>query len=90
MGINAKGKRKIVLDEKVYWWSVKELQKTPRTYIISDDKTFIAECRLYSPVLQVKKSLTGKREIAVPQLEKKHGLIFTPQYIRDLIEVGNA
>ena len=89
MGVKAKGKRKIAVDEKVYWWSVKELKKIPRVYIISDDKTFIAECRLYSPVLQVLKSPSGKREIGLPQIDEKHGLVFTPQYVRDLIEIGD-
>ena len=90
MGVNSKGKRKIIVDNKVYWWSVKEVEKIPRVYVISDDKSFIAECRLYYSVLQVLKSPSGKREIGVPELEEKHGHVFTSQYVRDLIEIGNS
>ena len=88
MGVNNKGKRKIVINEEIYWWFVIEDGYGIFAHIISDDKTFIAECRLYCATLRIEKSLTGKHEIGVPQLEEKHGHVFTPQYVRDLIEIG--
>lgn len=89
MGINKKGKRKIVVGGKTYWWFVKEVQKVPRVTIISDDKAFLAECRLYNPVLQVMKSPYGKGQIAVPlKMEDQHGQLFTPGYVKGLIELA--
>ena len=89
MGINKKGKRKIVVDDKVYWWFVKEVQKIPQASIISDDKAFIAECRLYNPILQVMKSPNGKGRISVPlEMGERYGQLFTPGYIKDLIQLA--
>lgn len=91
MGISNKGKRKIIVNEKVYWWFVKEDNwGEPHAHIIADDHSYIANCNLYCPLMRiVKDNHKGKRNIPVPfELSKKYNMVFTPQYIFDLIQIG--
>ena len=91
MGIGKKNKRKIIVNEKVYWWFVKEDSwREPLIYIIADDHSFIANCALYCPVLNITKdNKNGKRSVSVPfELSDKQS-VFTPQYISDLIQIGD-
>ena len=85
MAVNAKGKRKIVVNEKVYWWFVAVNGYGKFAHIISDDKTFIAECHLEGRKLRIEKSPNGKFElnVSMPYLCES----FTPQYIKGLIEL---
>jgi len=88
MAVNAKGKRKVIVDEKIYWWFVVEDGYGKFAHIISDDKKFIAECHLETRTLRIEKSPKGKCELSVPMPYLYEA--FTPQYIKDLIELGNS
>lgn len=90
MGVSKKGKRKIIVDKKVYWWFVDNYNwSEPFARIIADDHSFEAECNLYCPVLRIAKdSDKGRRSISIPfELSDKY-LSFTPQYISELIRIG--
>ena len=90
MGVCKKGKRKIIVDKKVYWWFVDNYNwSEPFARIIADDHSFEAECNLYCPVLRIAKdSDKGRRSISIPcELSDKY-LSFTPQYISELIQIG--
>ena len=87
MSVNKKRKRKIIVDEKVYWWFVVEEGYGVIAHIISDDKAFIAEYRLNDRVLWIYKSSKGKCEIDLPLLEERY-LGIKPHSIKHLIKVG--
>lgn len=92
MGVSKKGKRKIIVDEKVYWWFVDDVNwSEPFARIIADDHSFEAECSLYCPVLRIAKDNDkGRRSISIPcELSDKY-FSFTPQYISELIRIGSS
>jgi len=86
MAVNAKGKRKIVVNEKIYWWFVVVDGHGTFAHIIANDKTFIAKCHLERRRLRIEKSPNGKCELRVPMTYFYEA--FTPQYIKDLIELA--
>jgi len=87
MAINAKGKRKVIVDEKVYWWFVTVDGYGTFAHIISDDKKFVASCHLESHKLRIGKKLPEIYELTVPMPYLYE--TFTPQYIKDLIKLVN-
>lgn len=92
MGIRKKGKRKIIVNEKAYWWFCEEDSwREPLVHVIADDHSFIAECSLYCPVLNIiKDHENGCRRIPVPTELSEQYLNFTPQYISELIQLGSS
>lgn len=89
MGISKKNKRKIIVDEKIYYWFVEDDSwNEPLAHIIADDKTFIASCNLYCPILKIiKDNAHERRTIPVPDEMEEN--VFTPQFIANLIRLGN-
>lgn len=92
MGVSKKGKRKIIVDGKLYWWFVDDVNwDEPFAQIIADDHSFEAECSLYCPILRIGKDThKGKRTIAIPSAVSDLYLNFTPQYISNLIRIGRS
>ncbi|MCI9337005.1 MAG: hypothetical protein HFH93_05600 [Lachnospiraceae bacterium] len=92
MGVNKKGKRKIIVDKKVYWWFADDtIWDEPYVRIIADDHSFEAECNLYCPVLRIMKDNSkGRRSISIPCELSHRYLSFTPQYISELIRIGSC
>lgn len=90
MGVSNKGKRKITINNKIYWWFVDEDSwREPQVHIIADDHSFIANCNLYCPRLEIiKDNQKGRRQISVPCSVSDKYFSFTPQYIADLIRIG--
>lgn len=91
MGVSKKGKRKIIVNEKTYWWFVKEDRWTePFAHIIADDHSFIARCNSYCPSLNViKDNHNGIRHISVPFELSDQYANFTPKYISELIKMSS-
>jgi len=89
MGVPKKNKRKIIVDEKIYYWfTANDRWNEPLAHIISDDRTFIASCNLYCPVLKIiKDNKYGQRTIPVP--DGMEEIAFTPKFISNLIHLGN-
>ena len=93
MGAAHKGKRKIIVDEKLYWWFVEDLShEGPCAHIIADDHSFIANCLLYCPVLRIEKGglkdSAGWLSVPVSQTLSDNHRTFTPGYIAELIKTG--
>ncbi|MGL5436916.1 MAG: hypothetical protein ACRDBO_16215 [Lachnospiraceae bacterium] len=90
MGINSKGKRKIIIDGVIYWWFVREDKwGEPIAHIIADDHSFVATCNLYCPLLTiVKDKQNGARNIPMLGEIKGECFVFTPQYIEQLIRAA--
>ncbi len=87
MGVMKKGKRKIIVDNKVFWWFVEDDSwSEPTAQIIADDHSLIANCNLYCPVLRITKDkVKGRRSVPVP--ENVGEMVFTPQFISQLIRL---
>ena len=91
MSISKKGRRKLIVREKIYWWYVKEDGRgEPFVHIIADDHSFIASCNLYCPVLRISKNGSrGSRDLPIPFDISERYLNFTPQYISELLVFVN-
>lgn len=92
MGVSKKGKRKLVADEKIYWWfACEDAWGEPFVRIVADDHSLEGRCNLYCPVLRITKDGDkGERSIDVPtELADRHPS-FTPEYIADLIRLSAA
>lgn len=81
MGVAAKGKRRVLVGGKTYYWYAAETEKwrEPYVFIVAEDKSLIASCPLYCPSLRIQTA--GKESIAVP-FEIK---VFTNEVVRKLV-----
>jgi len=89
MGISSKGKRKITVDGIVYWWFVRENHdREPIAQIIADDHSFLATCNSYCPYVTIlKDGRKGPGSVPVPREISDRYVVFTPQYIEQLIKM---
>lgn len=92
MGVSKKGKRKVVVDGKTFWWFVREnAWGEPYACIVADDHSFEGRCNLYCPVLHIAKDgEAGARSIPVPSKLANDHPSFTSGYIAGLIRLSAA
>ena len=70
--VSKKGKRKIVYDDRVYYWYVRVTEGSHRIHIVSEDK----KIRICSPFCDTEESVTPATVRGILEkhfVEKEHG-----------------
>lgn len=89
-GVSKKGRRKIIVDGKTFWWFAREnAWGEPYACIVADDHSFEGRYNLYCPVLRIAKDGDkSAKSIPVPSELANEHLSFTPGYIAELIRLA--